>query len=277
MRFRNKIVWITGAGSGIGRALAVELARNRAVIVLSGRRREKLESVLAEIQSLDAQGYVLPCDVTRKEELQDAIDEIERRYKKLDIVIANAGFSVGGRVEDLTQEDWRRQFDVNVFGLAQTARCALPSLARSGGQIVLVGSVAAFIYAEKSAAYCASKAAVHAIGETLSLELIGTGVTCTTIHPGYVESDISRTDNRGTLIPEKKDRRPQKLLWKSDDAARAMLRAIASKKRVYVFTYHGKFGAFIGRVFPNMLFLLRWFLMRKRKRRISDQREQGDN
>ena len=85
--------------------------------------------------------------------------------------------------------------------------------------MVLIGSVASFIYTEKSGAYCASKAAVHAIGNTLSLELIGTGVSCTTIHPGFVESEIAQVDNQGVFDPSRPDPRPAQLMWSSERAA----------------------------------------------------------
>ena len=135
-------------------------------------------------------------------------------------------------------------------------RIALPHIKQTKGRIVLIGSVAAFAFAGKAAPYCSSKAAVHAIGECLSLELYGSGVTCTTIHPGFVESDIARVDNQGVYHADAKDKRPAKLMWKADDAARVMVRAIYKRKRNYVFTWHGKLGAFLGRHFPNLLYFL---------------------
>ena len=251
--FRDKVIWITGAGSGLGKALALELAKHGAHIILSGRRQTPLEELHAQIP----QSTIIPCDVTHNADLEHAIQTIISFHKRLDIVIANAGFSVNGAIEDLCAEDWNRQFAVNVTGLSQHIRISLPHIKASKGQVVLIGSVAAFIQAPKSAAYCASKSAVHAIGETLSLELLGTGASCTLIHPGYVESEIAQVDNLGIYDPQAKDRRPAKLMWKAPDAARVMAKAIAKRKRVYVFTWHGKLGAFLGRHCPNLLFWIR--------------------
>ena len=111
MTFKDKVVWITGAGTGIGKALALELAEHKATVVLSGRRREKLESVLAELKSV---GCVIPCDVTVDAELAECVEQILTRYGRLDLVIANAGFSVGGRIEDLNTEDWKKQLYISL-------------------------------------------------------------------------------------------------------------------------------------------------------------------
>ena len=183
-------------------------------------------------------------------------------------MIANAGFAVGGRIETLQQEDWQRQFNVNVIGLAQTAQVALPYLEKTQGRVVLIGSVAAFAYAEKAGPYCASKAAVDVIGRTLSLELIGTGVSCTTIHPGYVESEIAQVDNHGVFHADAKDKRPASLMWPADKAARVMAHAIFKRRRVYVFTMHGKLISWLGRHFPWLIHLCLGWKIRNRKRQI---------
>ena len=252
----NKVVWITGGGSGLGKALALEFAKYGAKIVLSGRREKPLRSVAEELQKIQVQSLVAPCDVSKEPEIATTIEIIMEKYGRLDVVIANAGFGVSGAFDKLNGEDWSRQFSVNVVGLTQTARHALPHIKQSKGRIVLIGSVAAFAFAAKAAPYCSSKAAVHAIGECLSLELYGTGATCTTIHPGFVESDIARVDNQGVFHEDAKDKRPAKLMWKAEDAAKVMTRAIYKRKRVFVFTWHGKLGAFLGRHFPNLMYFL---------------------
>jgi short-subunit dehydrogenase len=102
-------------------------------------------------------------------------------------------------------------------------------------------------------AYCASKAAVLAIGETLLAELKGKGVSCTVIHPGFVESKIARMDNEGQFHPEKEDPRPANLMWPTEKAARRMMRAMEDRKQVFVFTMYGKVGILMSRLFPGVL------------------------
>lgn len=253
LRFENKVVWITGAGSGIGRALALRLAEEGADIALSGRRLERLEEVAAEVQARGRKGIALLCDVTDEAQVRSACEQVVSAFGRLDVVVANAGFAVSGKFEKLTLGDWRRQFDTNVMGVIATVGAALPHLKETEGRIVLVGSIMALMSASGSGAYAASKHAVRAIGATLAQELFGTGVSCTTIHPGYVESEIGQVDNRGKFHAHKSDRRPAKLMWSAERAAKVMARAIYRRRREVVFTAHGKVGAFVGMHMPGVL------------------------
>jgi len=252
-RFDDKVAWITGGGSGIGKALALELAREGADVAVSGRRRDRLDEVVAEVEALGRRGLAVVCDVTDEDAVAAAVDEVVGGLGKLDVAVANAGYGVTGRIEKLTAADWRRQLEVNVIGAATTLRAALPHLRETDGRAAVIASVAAMMALPTQGPYCASKSAARMIGLTLSAELHGTGVSCTTIHPGFVESDINRVDNRGVFHPEREDRRPAKLMWPADKAARVMARAIHRRKREFVFTAHGKLGAWLGRHTPGLV------------------------
>jgi NAD(P)-dependent dehydrogenase (short-subunit alcohol dehydrogenase family) len=253
MLFSEHVVWITGGGSGIGREMALEFARQGAAVAISGRREALLEEVATEIRALGARALPVVCDVTDEASVQAAIEAVIEAFWKLDVAVANAGFSVAGRIETLSADDWRRQFDTNVVGAAITAKHALPELRKTRGRLVLVGSVAGMVCAPGVGAYHASKHAVRAIGQTLAMELHGSGVSVTTIHPGFVESEIARVDNRGVHHPDRRDPRPQKLMWRGEDAARVMVRAIAARRREYTFTAHGRAAAFLGRHAPSLV------------------------
>lgn len=252
-RFKDKVVWITGGGTGIGRGLALAFGAEGAKVAVSGRRQDKLDAVVDALAAQGSEGVGVVCDVTEESAIEAAVREVVDRWGQLDVAIANAGLSVNGRVEELSARDWRRQFDVNVIGAAMTARYAIPELRQTQGRLALIGSVASFVFGPKSAPYCASKAAVNAMGEVISLELHGSGASCTTIHPGFVESDIARTDNQGVYHAEREDRRPKKLMWPADKAAKVCLRAIHRRRRNFVFTWHGRFGAFMGRHTPGFV------------------------
>ncbi len=255
-RFEDRIVWITGGGSGLGRGIAEELARRGATVAVSGRRRDRLDEVVQAIEGAGGKALAVEADVTDEASVREAVLTVTKELGGLDVAIANAGVSVSGKVEDVTTEQWRRQFDINVIGLTTTVREALPYLYERGGQVVLIGSVASMIAAPGFAPYHASKYAVRAIGQCLAIELHGTGVTCTTIHPGFVASEIAQVDNAGTFHPERRDSRPAKLMWATDKAARVMVDAIAARKREFTFTGHGKVGAWIGRHAPGIAHLV---------------------
>lgn len=251
-KFADKVIWITGGGSGLGRAMAEAFAREGGRVAVSGRRADRLEEVVDALTAAGAEAIAVPCDVTAPEQVEAAVATVLEAWGQLDVAIANAGFGVGGAFESLSAADWQRQMAVNVVGLTTTARCALPALREARGRLVLIGSVAAYLPLPKSSAYSASKAAVRSIGGSLSVELAGSGVTCTTIHPGFVESEISQVDNQGRHHPDREDRRPSQIMWPADRAAAVMLRAIHRRRREVVFTGHGHFAAFMGQRLPRL-------------------------
>lgn len=251
--FADQVVWITGASAGIGRALAVAFGERGAHVAVSARRQERLDELVSLIESRGGQALAVPCDVAVEEEVSAAVERIVARFHRLDVAVANAGFAVTGAVERLDAGAWRRQLDTNVVGLAITARHALPHLRRAGGRLALVSSVAAMIPAPWAAPYAASKAAVRAIGQALAVELRGSGVSCTTLYPGFVDSEIRGVDNAGVFDPEREDRIPRWLRWRTERAAEVMLRAIHQRRRHYVFTGHGKAAGFLGRHWPALL------------------------
>lgn len=252
-RFENKVVWITGGGTGIGKALALAFGKEGATVAVSGRRQDRLQGVVDELAAQGGKGLAVRCDVTDEASVAEAVQKVVRSLGGLDVAVANAGFSVAGRVEKLSAADWRRQLDVNVIGVAMTARYAIPHLREREGRLALIGSVASMLATPGVGAYAASKYAVRAIGQVLAAELHGSGVSCTTIHPGYIESEIAQVDNQGRFDPQREDRRPKNLMWPADRAARVMVDAIAKRKREYTFTGHGKIGAFAGRHMPGLV------------------------
>lgn len=250
---QNNVVWITGASSGIGKEMAYEWARLGYKVALSARRKELLETVAQEIHHRVGEALVAPLDILDESSIEAVAKLIMSTYGRIDVVIANAGFGVFGAVEKLTAADWNRQLQGNVTGLALTVKYALPHLKQTNGRIALVGSVGAYLPNPNVGAYGASKAAVHSIGLTLQVELLGTGVSCTTIHPGFVESEIARVDNQGVWHPERKDPRPANLMWPTEKAAKVMVRAILKRKRTYIFTTHGRVLVWLQRWFPSLI------------------------
>ena len=249
--FRSKSILITGASSGIGEELALQLAAAGAHLKLTARRRELLDGLAQRISTAGHESpLVVPADVTRDGDLERAVSEAVRAYGKLDIVIANAGFGIVGPFSKLTLDDYRRQFETNVFGLLRTLYAGLPEIRKSHGHLVLIGSVAGWGSTPGASPYAMSKFAVRALANAITPELALDGVKVTLISPGFVASDIRRVDNRGTLHSELKDPIPGWLIMSAPDAVRQILSAVARGKREAVITGHGKALVLIERFAP---------------------------
>jgi short-subunit dehydrogenase len=252
--FQNKSILITGASSGIGEELALQLAALDARLTLTARRRELLDALAAKIASTGKPTpLVIPADVTKDADLPYAVSESLRVYNKLDIVIANAGFGVVGQFKNLSLDDYRRQFETNVFGLIRTVKTALPALEQSGGNVVLIGSVAGWGATPGSSPYAMSKFAVRALANSITAELASSGVKVTLISPGFVVSNIRRVDNKGSFHDSAKEPIPAWLIMPTDQAVRQILRAIAAGKREAIITGHGKALVAIQRFAPWIL------------------------
>jgi NAD(P)-dependent dehydrogenase (short-subunit alcohol dehydrogenase family) len=249
-------VFITGGSSGIGKALGREFARRGAKVVLAARNWERLVEAREAICQQGGWVEVVRCDVTEDADLREAVAFALERLGGLDVAVANAGFGVVGQVEELELEDFRRQFETNVFGVLRTVKACLPALRASGGALVLMGSVSGYVAVPGSAPYSMSKFALRALSESLRGELRPQGVAVVLLSPGFVESNIRRVDNRGVLHPNAPDPAPKALVMPAEKAARKMVRAILRRKPELVLTGHGKVAVFLARHFPRLLRLL---------------------
>jgi len=239
--YRGKSILITGSSSGIGEELAWQLAQLGARLTLTARRRELLDRLA---QRVAATGKTVPlvveADVTRDGDLERAVSETLAAYSNLDVVIANAGFGVVGPIRKLSLDDYRRQFETNVFGVLRTLYAALPALEKSRGHLAIMGSVSGWAASPGASPYSMSKFAVRSLANAITPELRTSGIKVTLISPGFVASNIRRIDNRGTLHAAAKDPIPEWLIMPTDKACRQMLRAVARGQREVVVTGHGK-------------------------------------
>jgi short-subunit dehydrogenase len=254
MFFRNKAALVTGASSGIGEELVWQLAQAGAMVTLAARRKELLEKLA---QRIVASGNPMPaiveCDVTRDGGLERAVTETIRRFGRLDIAIANAGFGVVGALKQLSIQDYRRQFETNVFGVLRTVYAALPEIEKNKGNIVIIGSVAGWIPLPGGSAYGMSKFAVRSLASSILPELQQVGVKVTLISPGFVASNINRVDNEGNLHDTAKTPPPTSLVMPTDKAVKQILRAVAQGKSEAIITGHGKILVALERFAPWLL------------------------
>ncbi len=185
-----KVIAITGASSGIGRATALRLAKDGAKVVLAARGEEKLVSTAAEIRRAGGDATTLIADVTRREDLQNLVDAACRSYGRLDVLVSSAGAMPIGPLDDLAVDDWMQMVDVNLKGVLFGIAAALPVFRAQGeGHFVNVASTAARKTTPNQAVYSATKAAVLALSDGLRQELAGK-LRVTVISPGFTETNF---------------------------------------------------------------------------------------
>ena len=253
-RFVGNAVFITGASSGIGAALAREFAGEGADVALAARRVDRLEALASEIGKTGRRAVVIACDVTRDGDLERAAGQARAALDKLDVVVANAGFGVSGKLETLSLDDYRRQLETNVFGVLRTIYATLDDLKKTRGRLVLIGSVSGHVAVPGSSAYSMSKFAVRGLADSLGHELASYGVAVTLISPGFVESEIGQVDNRGVWRPQAPRRPlPASVVMATPTAARRIVRAVARRRREVVITGFGKAAVVLQRHAPWLL------------------------
>jgi short-subunit dehydrogenase len=264
-RLSGSVTFITGASAGIGAAVAREAARQGSDVVLTARRRERLEALALEIESMGRRALIARCDVTCDGDLETAVAKAEETFGHIDYVIANAGFGVVGPFERLTVEDYRRQFETNVFGVLRTVMATRGPLIAGRGCLAIVGSVNGYVSFPGSSPYSMSKAAVHALAFALWHELRPHGVGVTLVAPGFVKSEIRQIDNRGVRHPHAKDHIPSWLSGSTEKTARRILRAVRKRRRVEIITGHARVAVFLQRHFPWLSSPFLYFFNRMRR------------
>jgi 3-hydroxy acid dehydrogenase/malonic semialdehyde reductase len=196
----TKRVFITGATSGFGKAIAEIFARNGHDCIITGRREERLDELQRELeQKFNVAIYTLCFDVRTKESVYKAIDGLPLEWKDIDILVNNAGLALGrDYFEEADLDDWETMIDTNVKGLLYVSRAVLPSMAkRNTGHIINIGSTAAKEVYEKGNIYCASKSAVDAISQSMRIDLLRHGIKVTAVHPGAAETEFSKVRFKG--------------------------------------------------------------------------------
>jgi NAD(P)-dependent dehydrogenase (short-subunit alcohol dehydrogenase family) len=277
MDWSDKVVLITGASSGIGRGLAIELGRRGAKLGLlargaaaqkavgaavGGRRSTDrpvpimpspaLLEVVKEIEErTNSQSgtaaeriLLLPADVREAGAVRAAADRLRKEFGKIDVLIANAGVGVTAEATKMDPEEVAWLIGVNVVGAVNSVAAVLPEMAaRGSGQLVAISSLSAYRGLPKSAAYCASKASLSSFFESLRIDLIGSGVNVTIIHPGFIKTPL--TAGRKADMP---------FLMELDYAVNKIIGAIEKKKKSYAFPWPLATIVRAGMIMPNFMY-----------------------
>jgi short-subunit dehydrogenase len=252
--FRGKSVLITGASSGIGRTLALQLGAAGAKLTLTARRAELLATLAEELARAGAVPPVISvCDVTCDGDPDRAVAAALSRFSALDVVFANAGFGVVGSFDRLQLADYRRQFETNVFGVLRTLKACQSEIIRRRGSLVIMGSVAGYCATPGNSAYCMSKFALRALAQSITPEVARTGAAVTLISPGFVASNIRKVDNLDRFHAGAPEPMPAWIVVDTETACRQILRAVAARRAEAVITGHGKLLVAIERFAPWIL------------------------
>ena len=191
---KNKTILITGASSGIGKACAQEFAQNGSRIILTARRKEKLDQLAQELTTTyDIETLTVALDVTDQPVIEKTIQSLPDSWSQIDVLINNAGLAKGlDKIDEASITDWDQMIDTNIKGLLYMTRAITPGMKeRAQGHVINIGSISARGVYEGGAVYCATKHAVRALNEGMRIDLLGTGVRVTCVDPGLVETDFS--------------------------------------------------------------------------------------
>lgn len=255
----NKTAIVTGASSGIGAALARELARAGCNLALFGRRKERLESLQKELETFGGI-HALPfsIDIKDGEKMASAISSAAETLGGIDFVFANAGYTIPGACETLGADDYLNIFDTNFCGMLNTLYPALPYLKKSGGVLIILGSILGEFGIMDRSAYVATKFALRGFYESVRYELKETGVRCLLAEPGFVRTELRYMDKDGKRLDVVTDTTKKKtshgIAVSAESVAAAILRAIPARGyRKRIITGHAKLFAFLNWLMPGPL------------------------
>lgn len=254
MKFQGKSVLITGASSGIGKALAAAFAQQGAALTLGARRLPALEEVRAEL----TQRYRVPvavqvCDVTNANACQALVEAATHAHGRLDVAIANAGISMRAGFENVELNVLRQVMETNFWGAVYIAKAAVPALVATRGSLVGISSVAGIKGLPKRTGYSASKFALNGFLEALRIELKPQGVHVLTACPGYTASAIRERALVADGNPQGATPRQEAKMMTAETAARYIVAATAKRKRSLVLTRTGKATSLLQKLAPGYL------------------------
>lgn len=247
----NKTIIITGASSGIGLALAKELAGRGANLVLAARNYEALRQIAQELEKeFPVQVVAVQCDVSKEEDCKQLIAQALLRFKKIDVLINNAGLSMRALFNELDLSVLHNLMDVNFWGMVYCTKYALPALLESKGSVVGVSSIAGYRGLPGRTGYSAAKFAMNGFMESLRVENLKTGLHVMVACPGFTASNIRNTAlNKDGMQFGETSMQEEKMMT-AEEVARNIADGIAAKKRTLIMTGQGKLAVWMNKFFP---------------------------
>ena len=250
MDFKDKVVVVTGASSGIGEALARRFSALGAHVVAGARSLGKLETVVA---GLPTEGLAVQCDVSKEEDCRRLIDRAAEVYGRIDVLVNNAGISMRALFDDVDLDVLRKLMDTNFWGTVYCTKYALPYIQRSHGSVVGVSSVAGFHGLPGRTGYSASKYAMHGLLETVRVENLKKKVHVLIVAPGFTASNVRFAALTADGSQQGASPREEGKMMTADEAAARIVRAVAKRKRTLLMDFDGKATRILKFFVPGLL------------------------
>lgn len=262
-KFTDKVTIITGASSGIGKALAYEFSARGARVVLGARQEDKLAEVCADINAKGGKAVWCKCDVTNEEDCKKLIECAVENFGGVDILICNAGLSMRALLDDVDLDVLRRLMDVNFWGCVGCTKYALPYLQKSKGSVVGVSSVAGLHGLPARTGYSASKYAMTGFLETVRVENLKKGLHVMIACPGFTASNVRFSALTADGSAQGATPRKEEKMMSAEEVAARIARGVARRKRLVLMEYEGRLTHFIKKFAPGLLDKLFYMVMAK--------------
>ena len=255
--FQHKVVWITGASSGIGEALAYEFSRQGARLALSARKKEKLEKVRLKCHELGAEAEIFPFDLSCHEKIPELTTRVIQHYKQVNLLINNGGISQRSLVKHSSLEVDRKIMEINYFGNVALTKALLPHMIHNQeGHIAVTTSIVGKFGFPLRSAYAASKHALHGFYETLGLELADENIRVTLIIPGRIQTNISLHALDGTGQEHGLMDKGQNSGLTPEQSALKIIRGLQKGKREIMVGGNELLMVYIRKFFPTLFYRL---------------------
>lgn len=246
--FTNKVIIITGASSGIGKALTYESLTYGAKVAVCARNIEKLHEHFSKNENV----FCFQADVSKEEDCKRFIESIIQKWGRIDVLINNAGISMRALFEDVDLSVIKELMDINFWGAVYCTKYALNSIIENKGVVIGISSIAGFRGLPGRTGYSASKFAMQGFLESLRTELLHTGVHVMWVSPGFTSSNIRNTARNAQGNAQKETPLKEDKLMSAEQCAEVILTAAAKRKRSVVMTAQGKLTVLINKIFPSL-------------------------
>lgn len=251
--FKDKVVIITGASSGIGEATAREFSLNGSKVVLAARSESKLSTITKEINAAGGDAIFVKTDVSIEADCKQLIEKTIEKFGRIDILVNNAGLSMRAAFVDVDIKVLHRLMNVNFWGTVYCTKYALPYLLAARGSLVGVSSVAGFHGLPGRTGYSASKFAMHGLLETIRIENLKKGLHVMIIAPGFTSTEIRKHALTANGLEQGESPRNEQTLRSPGYVAKCVLKGIRKKKRNKLLTWDGKLTALFQRIVPEFV------------------------